>query len=394
MFRRLTLLFAAVLLAAPAFAAEPVAASSLAAPMHDVERIRGLKFAHDIKHETIGRDELPARIREQMTKTMPYSIDDYLQVLRVLQLVDGKNDKLMDQMLALYQSQVLAFYDPVTHIYYSIKETPKGVDESLLDPATMRDMVVIHELTHALQDQRFNAGTREESLSKDGDGELAFHSLLEGEASLVMLAYMLDKLGQPIGALIQNPGLLDSAVGASDKLIDPSTPRYFVESLKFPYIEGMRLAIEGYRRGGWKMLDKMDQNPPRSTRELLHQSEYFARLDAGGKPKPFAATPAVAAPGLLTVEHLGEFHWRYLLGAEPATGWVDDRVEIVRNEKRDATVLAETRWDSEESARRFQKAYSAMLQERGIAARTSIDGTTVRVGYGADAALVARFIGS
>jgi hypothetical protein len=389
MFRRLPLLFAAVLVAASASAESP-----LAAPMRDVERLRGLTFEHDIQHVTIGRDQLPARIREQMTKTMPYTIDDYMQMLRVLQLVEGKNETLMDRMVELYQSQVLAFYDPRTHVYYSIRETPKGVDSSLLDPNTMRDMVVIHELTHALQDQRFQAGAREESLERDGDGELAFHALLEGEATLVMLASMLDKLGQPLDVLVQNPALLDNAMGASDKLIDPDTPRYFVESLKFPYVEGLRLAVEGYRRGGWKMLDKMDRNPPRSTRELLHQLEYFARLEAGVPAKPFSPAPPVATPDLLTVEHLGEFHWRYLLGAPAATGWVDDRVERDLDASCEATVLAETRWDSEESARRFRKAYSEMLEQRGIAARTSMEGTTVRVGYGADAALVARFIGS
>src|ERR1043165_1132928 len=79
------------------------AATPLSAPMHDVERIRGLKFEHDIKHVSIGRDELPARIQAQMRKSMPYSFDDYMLVLRSLQLVDGKNDKLMSQLLDLYQ---------------------------------------------------------------------------------------------------------------------------------------------------------------------------------------------------------------------------------------------------------------------------------------------------
>src|ERR1044071_6972170 len=61
MSRRLTHFLATLLLAATAAAASP-----LTAPMHDVERIRGLKFAHDIRHVSIGRDELPARLREQM----------------------------------------------------------------------------------------------------------------------------------------------------------------------------------------------------------------------------------------------------------------------------------------------------------------------------------------
>ena len=183
MSRRLTQFLAALLLAASASAASPLATS-----MHEVERIRGLRFEHDIRHVSIGRGELPERLRAQMLKSMPYSFDDYMLVLRSLQLVDGKNEQLMTQLIDLYQSQVLAFYDPLDHVYYSIREMPKGMEGTGLDADTMRDMVVIHELTHALQDQRFGAGAREATLTKDSDGELAFHSQLEGEATLVMMA--------------------------------------------------------------------------------------------------------------------------------------------------------------------------------------------------------------
>jgi hypothetical protein len=389
MSRRL-MVFAAALL----FAVSAAAASPLAAPMRDVERIRGLRFDHDIRHVSIGRGELPDRLRAQMRKSMPYSFDDYMLVLRSLQLVDGKNEQLMTQLLDLYQSQVLAFYDPLDHVYYSIREMPKAMESTGLDAQSMRDMVVIHELTHALQDQHFGAGAREATLMKDADGELAFHSLLEGEATLVMMAYMLDKLGQPIDVLVQNPAVLESLAGAADKTVDASVPRYFVESLKFPYMEGLRLVIEGYRRGGWKMLDKMDANPPRSTREVLHPADYFARLEAGEKGKAFDNAAIVSVPRLLTVEHLGEFHWRYLVGAGASAGWLDDRVQIAQSDACEPTVLAETRWTNAESARRFRDAYVAFLHERGVAARAALDGGTVRVGYGADAALIAKFVGS
>jgi hypothetical protein len=393
MSRRLMQFVAALLLTAPAL---PLIAapSPLTASMHEVERIRGLKFDHDIRHVDIGRDELPSRLRAQMAKSMPYSFDDYMLVLRALQLVDGKNDKLMTQLVDLYQSQVLAFYDPLDHVYYSIREMPKTMDAMGLDPEAMRDMVVIHELTHALQDQHFAAGAREKALTKDTDGGLAFHSLLEGEATLVMMDYMLDKMGQPLDALVKNPQVLEAMAGATDKTIDANVPRYFVESLKFPYLEGLKLCIEGYRRGGWKMIDKMDANPPQSTREVLHPADYFARLERGGSAKAFDDAALVAAPGTISVEHLGEFHWRYLVGATASAGWVDDRVQIAQNKDHEPTVLAETRWNSDESARRFRDAYVAFLHERGVTARATVAGGTVRVGYGADAALIAKFVGS
>ncbi len=389
MSRRLTHFLAVLLLASTAAAASP-----LATPMRDVERIRGLKFEHDIKHVSIGRDELPQRLRAQMLKSMPYSFDDYMQVLRVLQLVDGNNDHLMTQLLDLYQSQVLAFYDPLDHVYYSIRELPKAMDAAGLDPATMRDMVVIHELTHALQDQRFDVGAREAALTKDSDGGLAFHALLEGEATLVMMAYMLDKMGQPLDALVQNPSVLEAMAGGADKNIDPGVPRYFVETLKFPYMEGLRLCIEGYRRGGWKELDKMDANPPRSTREVLHPDDYFARLERGARGAAFDNAALLTTSRTLTVEHLGEFHWRYLVGAKASAGWVDDRVQIAQSDACEPTVLAEVRYSSEASARAFRDAYVAFLHERGVAARAAVEGERVRIAYGADDALIAKFLGT
>src|ERR1051326_257981 len=138
----------------------------------------------------------------------------------------------------------------------------------------------------------------------------------------------------------------------------------------------------------------MDANPPRSTREVLHSAEYFARLDRGTDAKAFDNAALVAAPRVLTVEHLGEFHWRYLLGEKAATGWVDDRVQIAQTDACEPTVLAETRWSNDESARKFRDAYLAFLNGRGVAARASTEGGTVRVAYGADDALIAKFLGS
>ena len=389
MSRRLTHFLAVLFIAATASAASP-----LDGPMREVEHVRGLKFAHDIKHVDIRRAELPQRLRAQMLKSMPYSFDEYMQVLRALQLVDGKNEQLMTELIDLYDSQVLAFYDPLDHVYYSIDELPKAMEKSGFDPSMMREMVEIHELTHALQDQRFGAGAREATLMKDWDGEMAFHSLLEGEATLVMMAWMLDRLGQPLDAIVKNPDAVEAMAGGADKNIDPNVPRYFVESLKFPYLEGLRLCIEGYRRGGWKELDKMDANPPRSTREVLHPADYFARIERGAPGKAFDNAALLPAPGLLTVEHLGEIHWRYLVGNKAAAGWVDDRVQIAQSTGCELTILAETRWSSADTARAFRDAYLAFLHDRGVAAKASVEGERVRVAYGADAALIAKFLGT
>jgi hypothetical protein len=386
MSRRLPYFVAALL-----FVTAAARAGSLDAEMKTVEKLRGLKFDHSVQQRTITRAELPKILRAQMEKTLPYSPDDYALILRTLQLVDAGGPDLVGSMLDLYQSQVLAFYDPMTHVYFAIDHLPTSV--AGIDSDALRQSVVIHELTHALQDQHFHAGERDQALQKDTDASLALHSLMEGEATLVMLDYLLDGAGQKLDDVLANPevlSMLTSSLSGADKTIDPSTPRYFAESLKFPYSEGLMLVIDGYRRGGWKMVDRMDENPPRSTREVLHPSEYFARL-ADGNAAAVAFDDHSPLPGALTVEHLGEFHWRFLVG-DAGTGWVNDRVTVTQDVHCDPTVLADTHWENADRARVFRDAYVSFLRDRGIVPRAALDGPRVRVAYGADAKLMESFL--
>lgn len=367
-------------------------AASLDTEMKTVERLRGLTFVHPVVERTLTRAELPKALRAQMEKSLPYSPDDYALILRTLQLVDGGTTDLVGSMLDLYQSQVLAFYDPLTHTYFAIDQLPAAA-AGILDNDVLRESVAIHELTHALQDQRFQAGVLDQALQKDTDGSLALHALMEGEATLVMLDYVLDQAGQKLDDVLANPevlSLLTSSLSGADKTLDPSTPKYFAESLKFPYAEGLTLVIDGYRRGGWKMVDRMDENPPRSTREVLHPGEYFARLGIGGAPRtPFDDKSPLH--GVLTVEHLGEFHWRFLVG-DAGGGWVDDRVTVAQNGQCDPTVLVDTRWENADRARAFRDAYAAFLRGRGLEPRLALDGTRVRAAYGVDKKLMDSFI--
>jgi hypothetical protein len=375
----------------------PLAAEeSLAGPMRQVERLRGLSFRHDVQRQSIDRAELRDRIKEQMAKTMPYSSEDFALVLQALQLVEpGKPADLIGSMLKLYEAQVLAFYDPLTHTYFALRDpSPKDQD---IEAGTMADAVEIHELTHALQDQRFDIGTRDRALMKDTDAAMAFHALLEGEASVVMLSYVLGKSGMTLETIAKNQdvvGQMTNAAGSTATGIDPGTPKYFADSLLFPYAAGMKLVLEAYRRGGWPLVNRMDENPPRSTREVIHYNEYFARIDRARTPEAiFDSQPFANLANPLTVEHLGEYHWRFLVGERSSFGWVNDRVTIAQNDHCLTTVLVETKWQDVKRARAFRDAYVAFLKKRGLDPIVA-DGeeTTVRVAYGADDALMEQFV--
>src|SRR5437762_2203086 len=203
------------------FVSTSLSAASLDKAMKDVERLRGVTFTRGVTQRTVQRADLPKVLREQINKSLPYSIDDYVRILRALQLVDPKTTDVVGQMMKLYESQVLAFYDPHTHVYYAINELPAAV-KGVGGADMLQEAIAVHELTHALQDQRFHAGEREEKLRRDTDAEMAYHALVEGEASLVMMAWMMEKSGQSLDAAMKTPEslqwLTDATVG--DKMVD------------------------------------------------------------------------------------------------------------------------------------------------------------------------------
>src|SRR5688572_11268792 len=217
-------------------------ASPLAPAMNAVEEIRGKEFLHDVKNVSIDRADLSKHLREQMVKSTPYSLDDWATLLRVLQLVDVADAKagkdLVPKLLALYESQVLAFYDAQSHTYYSIKQLPKLPEQAmkLTDPETLEEMVTVHELMHALQDQHFKLGDKEKALMRDTDANLAYHAVLEGEAVLVMVAHILGKSGLDFNEVVKDDGMLGMITSAAqaEQMIDPSTTKYFAGKLRFP----------------------------------------------------------------------------------------------------------------------------------------------------------------
>lgn len=343
--------------------------------MKAVEEIRGRKFVSEVKNVSIDRADLSKHLKDQMEKSTPYSLADWGRVLRALQLVDIQPNEILPKLLSLYESQVLAFYDPQAHTYYSIKQLPKLPPEAakLVDPKTLEETVMVHELTHALQDQHFGLSAREKALMLDTDANLAYHAVLEGEAVLVMVAHMLRKSGVSIDEVVKDDAMLGmiSSAAQAEQMIDPSTPKYFAEMLKFPYLEGLKFVVAAYRRGGWAELDKIHADPPRTTREVLHPEEYFS---GRFKPRAFdAAKPA----GAIAAEHLGEFHWRHLVGKDASQGWVNDRA-IVFNDLR---VQIDTEWESEARAEAFAGAYQSVLSQRGLEPKIARDGKKVRATY-------------
>lgn len=371
----------------------PLAAADtpLDTQMKRVESIRHLTFTSPVKVVTIGRAELPDRLRSQFAKGLPYPVSDWETILRALLLVEDTGEDVLPSLLTMYEAQVLAYYDPASKTYFAISGMPASASAAALPPEALEEGVAVHELTHALQDQRFDIESRDWALRNDNDANLAYHALLEGEATLVMLASFVEKMGTSFEKAMRNDLLVSSlrVAAAAEVAGAGEAPPYFTEMLKFPYLQGLEFVIEGYRRGGWEELDRVHRNPPRSTREILHPDEYFSHSFV---PAKFDDTPAAGVTNRFSVEHLGEFHWRFLLGKDVARGWKADRVTVAADASCQPTVLVETEWDSAAVAARFQKAYTELLDRKGLGSLSRIEGARVWVAYGNDRPLMENFV--
>lgn len=346
-----------------------------------VERIRGLEFSRPVIRREIERSDLRAFLQKQIDSDLPYPPEQYVEILRVLHLLDDEEDPL-ESLFSLYEAQALAFYDPRTHTYYSMdapESSPAGMPEGIVE---------IHELMHALQDQRFGIGTRLEALRLDWDASMAYQALLEGEATLLMMAAMYAEMGLDFDSIVRDEAFMSllSAAASETAGIPDGTPPYFVQSLTFPYVEGLGFVVHAYREGGWKAIDRLHANPPASTEEILHPELYVARQhEAAG-----SAGGADGRPLLATT--LGEFHWKFLLGDDAAAGWASDRIEVRTAEGKGMTVLGTSTWDSEKDAKEFAAALRAKLESEGAEGEVVADRLSVRFAYGSDAAAVKAFL--
>ena len=307
-----------------------------------VSAIRGLEWKASLPVRFLTKDQLAQRVREINAEEMAEHRDELIAdeaVLKLLQLIDKDVDyaKTLDSILA---GGVLGFYD------YEARELFVGAADGPLGPAVK--VTLAHELAHALTDQHFDFGNRRKALDDQERTEesFAFSALIEGDAELVASIWQERHLNERERA--------EAAVGgAGDASTYARAPRYLLESLFFPYQNGLTFARSRHRAGGFAEVDNAYRNPPTSTEHILHPETYAA----GQTWSPPALPDVAAATGCGSVDAgtLGEFDMVQLLATEisrtdagaAAVGWNGDAFRAVRC---GAAVGLADRWQADDAA--------------------------------------------
>ncbi len=277
--------------------------------------------------------------------------------LKLLGLMPEKSS-LKKTYAELYGDQVRGLYDPKQKRYLVVTSA-KGQEDPMAAAMglNMDDILTVHELGHAIQDQHFGLGALTKQVAENFDQELAASSLFEGDASLLMLAFAMKAAGLEAAGLDMNAlGGLDSEqmmMGQSAAVA--RAPRFFREVLGFPYGQGMKFVSSIKKGKDWGAVDRAFGNLPESTEQIMHPEKYLR-----DHPKPVQVQAESRIHGTsLGQDTAGEFTIRCWArengsGDEVAAGWGGDRYEIFRTSDGLAGVWVTT-WDSDRDAIEFEK---------------------------------------
>jgi len=339
----------------PAAGAPPAALLALTDQvLPEVSRLRGLDLLGPVAREVHDEATLRSYVSRRLEEEYPGDrLKREERLLLALGLLPPGSD-LERAIGDLYAAQTAGYYDPARRTLY--------LSETL--PEMMQRPTLVHELTHALQDQHFKIARFMDPrrTERNDDASLAVSALIEGDATGVMLSSLTPPGGAglwPGGLSFFDGDLLESLTAAQS----PGAPAFLVQVLGFPYKYGTRFVARLYSQGGWEAVNAAYARPPRSSEQVLHPERYAPLEDP---PRHVAEAVLPAALGGLSRNHdlvLGEFVTRLVLepgvgqerAGRAADGWDGDRAALYVGAGAELVVWLSV-WDSPQEASEFAAA--------------------------------------
>jgi len=357
-----------------------------------IQNLRQLRFKRPVPLVIKTPDEAEAMMESDMMRDYT---DNQLEVDSVAGALTGLFPTGLDlkaASLKMLKSQVAGFYDPRGKEMVLVEG---GADLGIMNSAAQfmiqRDIadeiLLAHELTHALQDQNFDLESSLDKVKDNDDRALALKSVAEGDATIAGFAYAVGRMDDSITeALTNNLKNLPQALAAEA----PDTPEGLSAPLLFQYSDGVRFVAEAYRRGGWTAVDALYRNPPQSSHQILHPAAYFdskqppPRIELAGYEQIMSgwkkADEDTYGELLLRVileRNLGKQSSEVVL----ASRWTADDMVILQ-ENRDVNVIWMLAFSDKQTASHFAVVYETLLD------RLLGDSTQHRVDTRSNAVLV------
>lgn len=338
-----------------------------------VERIRGLRFKRPVTVQVVDEAAAREHFKRRAERLWPEEQVKHDQAAYVNLGLITRGTDLMGELLDLLEERVLGYYDPGSDTFFLIE----GVSP---DAAAL---VIVHELTHALDDQHFGIDALIEKLRDDDDASTALGAVVEGSGMLVMSAYALEEMQS--GRLKPDVLLKLQQKEGQQAARLRALPSFFQRSLAAPYALGATFLLRGdmsrLARGVVAAdINRAFRHPPSSSEQILHPRKYWDKSaldededEQGGFTLPDLSAMLGKGWSLADQGSLGELMLALFVGASDpdltspeaarpgawtvpaATGLVRDRYHHYVNGPRNVTVLAAA-WDDAAEAQEFQAA--------------------------------------
>src|SRR5579872_1221155 len=238
------------------------------------------------KHATVKR-RMVSRADVEKYATGRMAREEYTKHFQVAELTMKKlgflprEFKLREFLVKSTGQQIAGYYDDETKTI------------SLLNwvPADRQEPILAHELTHALQDQNYDlakwmkaasrpegTANKKEGETENDDGAIARKAVVEGQAMVVYVDYVLAPLGRNLS---DTPGLIYQMEEPAVKAVQDSqmlhdAPMILREAGSFAYNEGLIFEGELLQKGGKKMaFAGAFARPPRNSHEVLQPEAYI-----------------------------------------------------------------------------------------------------------------------
>ncbi|MDP9069862.1 MAG: hypothetical protein M3N68_00960, partial [Actinomycetota bacterium] len=278
-----------------------------------VERERGLAFKRPVKVSLLADAAFDARIVSTDEEARK-EVADAQAVLQAMGLLPAGVD-LWKAVVKFVEGAALGFYDAST-------------DELVVrgaEPTPFVRTTLVHELTHALEDQHFDL----DRADLGDEAAVGFESLVEGSALHVERRYLTslsaserrkveeEEEGRGPGPPADVPAVVEEAFG-------------------FPYTYGPALVRSLLLVGGRARLDAAYADPPLSSEQVLDPGRYLR----GDRPRPVPVPRADAPPfddgeiGRLFLELMLDARLGRAQASEAAVGWGGDRYAAWKDGRR------------------------------------------------------------
>ena len=294
-----------------------------------VEQDKAKPFLHPVYVDFLSDEEFRAVVETEPTSITDedrVEADQQEAVLRALGLIEGDIDLLAEQE-TMTGSGTAALYDPVTQ-----RVRVRGTE---LTPDI--EGTVVHELTHAWQDQYFDLSRLQDFPTQEQAS--AFRMIAEGDAVMTENDWLETLTAE------QRDTYDELSQAASDQAGDElaDVPDVLVASFGAPYEFGQPFLVGLEAVEGPDYLDKAFAEPPATDEQIMRPEAYFS-----GETAVEVTAPDTEGRDVIEQDSSGALFWFFTLAEriDPLTalgavdGWGGDQYAVY---DRDGTICVASR---------------------------------------------------